>query len=413
MTAARPLNVAVMAHSFPRFPGDTHGTFVKSLSEELAALGHKVHVLVPWDPELRQDPDSALTVHSFRYVWPPSWHLLGYSRTLSKDVGMKLAAWALSPLYFWFGERALGRLVRQEKIDIIHAHWLLPNGYIAARVSRATGVPFASTLHGSDIFMAERAAPLGRMAATALRGASHVTSCSPDLQQRLLALGGEQYLDRVPLVANGTDLVPADPDRDGPRRRYGVAPGEPLVAAVGRLVYKKGFRYLLQAMPEILAAHPSAKLVLGGGGELAGELEEQARALGVAERVVFPGMLSHDQVLDLVAAADLFVMPSIRDPGGNIDGLPIVVLEAMAAGRTVVATDVAGMPLAVADGETGRLVPEKDPAALAEAMNQILADDDLRRSMGEAARRRGEEELNWAAIARTHDGLYQRAVAGA
>ncbi|MFQ5350272.1 MAG: glycosyltransferase family 4 protein, partial [Thermoanaerobaculia bacterium] len=143
----------------------------------------------------------------------------------------------------------------------------------------------------------------------------------------------------------------------------------------------------------------------------AAELAQQAEELGVADRVIFPGMLSHDQVLELVAAADLFIMPSIRDPGGNIDGLPIVVLEAMAAGRTVVATEVAGMPLAVADGETGRLVPEKDPAALAAAVDQLLADDDLRRRMGDAARRRVEEELNWGAVAKLHDRLYQQAVA--
>ncbi len=413
MKTDRPLNVAVMAHSFPRFPGDTHGPFVKNLSEELAGLGHNVHVLVPWDPELRDDPGSPLTVHSFRYVWPPSLHLLGYSRTLSRDVGMKLAAWMLSPLYFLAGERALRRLVRDEGIELIHAHWLLPNGYIASRVSRATGVPFAATLHGSDIFMAERAAPLGRMAATALRGASHVTSCSADLQQRLLRLGGEQFAAKVPLVPNGTNLVPAEPDREAPRRRFGVGPGEPMVAAVGRLVYKKGFRYLLEAAPEIFESHPSARLVIGGGGELAAELEQQARALGIAERVSFPGMLSHDEVLELVAAADLFVMPSIRDPGGNIDGLPIVVLEAMAAGRPVVATDVAGMPLAVIDGETGRLVPEKDPAALATTVSQLLADDALRQRMGDAGRRRVEVELNWGAVAQLHDRLYQQAVAAA
>ncbi len=410
MTSSRALNVAVMAHSFPRFPGDTHGPFVKNLSEELAGLGHNVHMLVPWDPELREDRGSPLTVHSFRYVWPPSWHLLGYSRTLSRDVGMKLAAWLLSPLYFACGERALRRLVREQGIELIHAHWLLPNGYIAARVSRATGVPFAATLHGSDIFMAERAAPLSRMAATALRGASHITSCSADLQQRLLRLGGQQFAAKVPLVPNGTNLVAADPDRAEPRKRFGVAPGEPMVAAVGRLVHKKGFRYLLEAAPEIFAHNPSARLVIGGGGELAGELEQQARELGIAERVSFPGMLSHDQVLELVAAADLFVMPSIRDSGGNIDGLPIVVLEAMAAGRPVVGTDVAGMPLAVANGETGRLVPEKDPAALAGAVNQLLADGDLRQRMGDAGRRRVEQELNWAAVARLHDRLYQQAV---
>ncbi len=255
-------------------------------------------------------------------------------------------------------------------------------------MSRATGVPFAVTLHGSDIFMAERAAPLRRMAAATLAGARHVTSCSADLKQRLLAIGGERHAAKVPLVPNGTDLVPAGEPPEGVRHRLGAAPDEPLVAAVGRLVYKKGFRYLLEAAPEILRRHPRARLVIGGGGELAGELAGQARELGVAERVSFPGMLSHDQVLELVAAADLFVMPSIRDPGGNIDGLPIVVLEAMAAGRPVVATDVAGMPLAVADGETGLLVAEKDAAALAGAVSELLADDERRRRMGEAGRRR-------------------------
>ncbi len=411
MTAGRPLNVAVIAHSFPRFPGDTHGPFVKRLSEELARLGHRVHVLVPWDPELRDDPDSPLTVHSFRYVWPPRWHLLGYSRTLRRDVGMKLAAWLLSPLYFLFAERALRRLIRAQAIELVHAHWLLPNGFVAWRVARATGVPFAVTLHGSDVFMAERNSLFRRMAAATLRGARHVTSCSADLQQRLLRIGGPEHAAKVPLVPNGTDLLAAGSGGGELRRSLGVEPGEALVVAVGRLVYKKGFRYLLEAAPQILRRHPRTRFAVGGGGELAAELRRQAEELGIAERVIFPGVLSHDQVLELVAAADLFVMPSIRDPGGNIDGLPIVVLEAMAAARPVVATDVAGLPLAVAHGETGLLVAEKDAAALAEAISQLLADGERRRRLGEAGRRRVEEELNWRAVATVHDRLYQKALA--
>ncbi len=410
MTADRSLNVAVIAHSFPRFPGDTHGPFVKRLSEELARLGHRVHMLVPWDGELRPDPDSPLEVHSFRYVWPPSWHLLGYSRTLKGDVGMKLAAWLLSPLYFACGEVALRRLVRRHRIDLVHAHWLLPNGFIAHRVARATGLPYAVTLHGSDIFMAERNAAFRRMAAATLAGAAHVTSCSADLKQRLLAIGGDQHADKVPLVPNGTDLVPgAAAGAGGLRRRLGVAAGDPLVVAVGRLVYKKGFRYLIEAVRELAESHPRARFVIGGGGDLEDELRRQAAELGLGERLQFTGMLTHDQVLELVAAADLFVMPSIRDADGNIDGLPIVVLEAMAAGVPVVATDVAGMPLAVEDGVSGLLVQEQDPPALAAALGRLLDDPERRRRMGAAGRRRVETDLNWAAVARIHDGLYRRA----
>lgn len=409
------MRVAVLAHSFPRFPGDTHGPFVQRLSEELAARGHTVHALVPFDPELRGHPDSPLTLHSFRYVVPDRWHRLGYSRTLKRDVGLRWAAYLQSPLYFLFAERALARLVRREGIDLVHAHWLLPNGFVAWRVARRTGVPYAVTLHGSDVFMAERNRLFGVMAARALAGAAHVTSCSADLRDRLLALGGGEHADKVLLVANGTDLQPAAaaaPPAAALRRRLGVGAGARLVVAVGRLVYKKGFRYLLEAAPEILGEHPEAVLVIGGGGDLAAELRRRAAELGVADRVLFTGGLSHPEVLELIAAAEVFVMPSVRDPRGNVDGLPIVVLEAMAAGRPVVATDVAGMPLAVADGDTGLLVPPADPAALAAAVGGLLADPERARRLGDAARRRVEEELNWSAVAAVHDRLYRRAVDG-
>lgn len=413
------MNLAVLAHSFPRFPGDTHGPFVKRLSEELARLGHQVHVLVPYDSEIAPDPDSPLKMHHFRYVRPDGMHLLGYSRTLKGDVGMRLGAWLQSPLYFFFGQRALHRLVRERRIDLIHAHWILPNGYIAARVSEATGVPYAATLHGSDVFMAERNPLFGRMARQALEGASYVTSCSGELRQRLLAVGRQNEADetlaeKVQLVPNGTDVVPGDPGDgrgDAVRERYGIATGAPVLAAVGRLVYKKGFGVLLGALPGILRARPETRLLLGGGGDLDHELREQARRLEVEDAVVFTGSLTHPQVLELLSAADVFVMPSVRDPKGNVDGLPIVVLEAMAAGLPVVASDVSGIPMAVEPGETGLLVPEKDPEALADAVLELLEDPERARRLGQAGRRRVADELNWPAVARIHDRLAREAVA--
>lgn len=406
------MKIAVLAHSFPRFRGDTHGPFVKSLSEELAALGHEMHVLVPFDPEIRADPETPLEIESFRYVWPDRWHLLGYSRTLKRDVALRSWAWLQSPLYFLFAELALKRLVKRRGIELIHAHWLLPNGWVASRVSRATGVPFAVTLHGSDVFMAERNPLFGALARRTLAGASHVTSCSAELRDRLLALAGGAHADKVLLVANGTDL---DPDRvrargNGDlRSRLASAGDRRRVVAVGRMVDKKGFRYLLDAAPAILAAHPDVDLVIGGDGDLLPSLEARAAELGLAGRIHFPGLLAHPEVLELIAGAELFVMPSIRDVRGNVDGLPIVVLEAMAAGKPLVATDVSGIPMAVDDGVHGLLVAEKDPAALAGAVTALLDDPERARALGEAGRRRVLDELNWGAVARRHDELYRRA----
>ncbi len=415
------MKIAVLAHSFPRFAGDTHGPFVKHLCEALAGLGHRVDVLVPFDPEIREDPDTPLRVHSFRYIRPDRWHLLGYSRTLKRDVAMRPWAWLQSPLYFLFAERALKRLVRRRQIDLVHAHWLLPNGWVAARVARATGVPFAVTLHGSDIFMAERNPLFRWMARRTLAAARHVTSCSADLRDRLLAIGGAEHAAKVLLVANGTDVEPSavaaggdglrqmsPPAPQGALQRLGVAAGDRLVVAVGRMVDKKGFRYLIEAAPRILAADPRTRIVLGGDGDLLETLKASAAELGLGDRIDFPGLLSHPEVLELIAAAEVFVMPSVRDRRGNIDGLPIVVLEAMAAGKPVVATDVAGMPLAIDNGESGLLVPSRDAAALAAAVTGLLDDRGRADRIGEAARLKVETELNWTAVARRHDALYRQ-----
>jgi glycosyltransferase involved in cell wall biosynthesis len=405
------MKIAVLAHSFPRFRGDTHGTFVKSLCESLASLGHEIFMLIPFDPELREDPQTPLNIRSFRYIKPDHWHQLGYSRTLKRDVAMRIGAWVQSPLYFLFAQRALLRLVREENIDYIHAHWHLPNGWIAWQVHRKTGVPFGVTLHGSDVFMAERNALFSAMARGALHGAAHVTSCSADLQNRLLKLGGGPD-EKVILVANGTELDPdaATTANGGLLARLAIKKGDVVVAAVGRMVDKKGFRYLLEAIPRILETYPETRFVLGGGGDLLPALEAQAKRLGLGHRLLFPGVLAHPQVLELVARADIFTMPSVRDASGNVDGLPIVVLEAMAAGTPVVASDLAGMPLAVDHGKTGLLVPEKDSTALASALNRLLADPEEARKMGDASRAKVVDELNWDAVARRHDALYRRAV---
>ena len=98
------MRIAVVAHSFPRFPGDTHGPFVKRLSEEIARRGHEVWALVPYDRELRDDPQTPLHIRPFRYVVPDGAHRLGYSRTLRRDVGLRLSAYLQSPLYFFICE---------------------------------------------------------------------------------------------------------------------------------------------------------------------------------------------------------------------------------------------------------------------------------------------------------------------
>jgi glycosyltransferase involved in cell wall biosynthesis len=183
------------------------------------------------------------------------------------------------------------------------------------------------------------------------------------------------------------------------------------VLALGRLVYKKGFSYLIDAAPAILAAHPEARIVIAGGGDLAGELTQQVAALGLTGRVLLPGPVARDLVPLYFSGADVFALPSVVDQRGNVDGLPNALLEAMASGAAIVASDVAGVPLAVHDGENGLLVPQKTPGALAAAVIHLLDSPELRARYGAASRFRVEQDLNWEHVAEMFERLYASALA--
>jgi glycosyltransferase involved in cell wall biosynthesis len=399
----------MLTSSYPRYEGDIAGTFVKSLATHVARLGHEVHVLAPDDgrPDERPaDPDGVVE-HRFPYAPHPRLRVMGYARTLEGDQRLRRLAYAaLLP----FAASAFAHLVAvatRAGCDLLHAHWVLPNGPIAAAAAVATARPLVLSLHGSDVYVAERNRAFGLAARLAMRRAAAVTACSADLRERALRLGAAPARARV--IPYGVDPARfADREADGAdlRRRLGIPAGAPLLLAFGRLVPKKGFEHLVDAMPAVLERHPAARLVLGGGGALEAELRSRAARRGVAAALLMPGRIAWTDVPALLAAADLFVLPSVPDAAGNVDGLPNVLLEAMASGRAVVATRVGGVAQVVEDGCHGRLVPPGSPAALAAAIGDLLGRPDERRRLGAAARRRVETELTWRRIAADFVALY-------
>jgi glycosyltransferase involved in cell wall biosynthesis len=191
----------------------------------------------------------------------------------------------------------------------------------------------------------------------------------------------------------------------GIRERLGVPQEAFLVLAFGRLVEKKGFRYLVEAA----AMTGGVRVVIAGEGDLKPELAAQAR--DTRAPVSFCGALSRDEMAAALQAADVVVVPSVVDRAGNVDGLPNTVLEAMASGRALVATRVAGIPDVVADGVNGLLVPEKDASALAAALRRLLREPETRERLAREARRHAVERLSWDAAARAFEESYAQAAA--
>jgi glycosyltransferase involved in cell wall biosynthesis len=335
--------------------------------------------------------EQGVEVVTFRYA-PESYEVLGYGRSLEADERVKGGAALAAPLYALGLHRAVRRQLRARRFDLVHAHWIVPNGVIAAW---SVDVPLAIGLHGSDVFLAEK---MRSAAAWALRRSRLLTGCSPELVDRVRALGFPAERSRV--IPYGVDVTAFSPDparRNLWRERLGIPKDAPLVLSVGRMATKKGFHILMEALPELLASNPEAHVVLAGGGDLLPAFQREA--VSFPGRLHLPGPVLRDTLPDLYRAADLFVLPAVHDSRGNVDGLPNVILEAMASGLPVVASGISGIPLAVEDGVTGLLVPEKEPAALLGALRRLLAGPGQAKEMGERGRRKAETGLTWDAVA--------------
>jgi len=210
--------------------------------------------------------------------------------------------------------------------------------------------------------------------------------------------------ETVPYGVDADRFVPDASARIAIRRELGVGDA-PLVFTAGRLVRKKGFDYLIDAAAQ-LGDIPGVRIVIAGEGDLAPELASRAAPLG--DRVRLLGNRSQDDIARFAAAADVIAVPSVHDEAGNVDGLPNFALEALASATPVVATRVGGLPSAITDGVTGRLVAERDATALAMALRELLADTARARRLGAAARAHVIAAFGWDRLAARFEAAYDR-----
>jgi len=402
--------VVMVTTSYPRFPGDAVGTFMEPIAKGVAARGHDVHVVAPWHPRItRGTRDDGVQFHFFKYAPVERLNVFGYAEGMRADETVRAAAWLAAPAAMAAGWFKAMRVAQKRRATVMHGHWVVPGGVIAA--AARPSLPLVVSLHGSDVFVAERAAIARTAARRVFARAGAVTACSQDLAGRAVAIGAPA--DRIDVVPYGVDAGRFKPDpaaRAELRRGIGLPADAFVIGAAGRLVRKKGFEYLIDALPLVDAASP-VHLVIAGGGDLDAELRARATEGSAAARVHFTGNVSQQDVARWFAAADIVAVPSVRDDRGNVDGLPNTVLEALASASPLVATPAGGIGAVIQDGRTGVLVPERDVRALAAAIATLLRDPARRAAIGQAGRRQAETQFGWDATAGRLEAAYDRALA--
>lgn len=301
------------------------------------------------------------------------------------------------PILFWYANRALRRVLRSVRPQIVDVHeepYSLATAGILAAVGREA--PSARIcLYSAQNIPKRYPPPFRQLERRALAAAAAGYPCSTEAGDVMRAKGFTGSLHVLPL---GVSPVADRPPSDG-RLRVGF---------VGRLEHYKGGDIALRAFAQVVPAHPDASLEFVGAGSAEPSLRTTARELGVASRVVFRGAVSQDKALALISRFDVLLVPSLTTPSWK-EQFGRVAAQAMAAGTAVIASDSGSLREVV--GDAGELVPEGDVAAFAARLEMLLADPSCRARLGQRGRQRAADHLSWEHVARECDRMYRRVLA--
>lgn len=393
------MRILMLSHLYPGPVNPTKGIFVHEQVRALQRLGHDVRVVSPtgWAPPglsrwaaHRSVPRSDV-LEGVRVLYPRKISLPGAK--LGAQNARIMAAALRGPLR---------RIHERWPFDIIHAQMVVPDGWAAVQIGRDLGVPVLATAHRADVIdLPARSPALAAQVREAIGQIDQIVTVSRSIKDYTEAAGTPKR--PIEVIPNGADTEVFYPrDRTETRRALGVPEEGLVISYVGQLVARKGVDILIEALGLLSSRmHPLPLLVAAGKGPLREDLERRVAELGIAERVRFVGKVPHDEVAEYMSVGDVFVLPSYSE------GLPTVACEALNCGVPIVATAVDGTPEVVRDEQTGLLVPAGDAPALADALERILTDHDLRRRLAEQAVIIGREEFTWDANARQSVRLYE------
>ncbi|WP_372894580.1 glycosyltransferase family 4 protein [Stieleria sp.] len=384
--------ILVITSTYPRHSEDYAVPWMREIHRQLANQGHAIAVLAPSYKGLRSHKLDGIRVHRFRYA-PASLETLTHEEGATYKV-RKAAMQLLAIPYIMMGCIAAARLAFRGNFDVIHVHWPFPHGLMGQIARWVSGKPLVIMSHGAEFSLARRKQWITPFLRQSLRSADLRIANSSDTARMVTECSGLPC--RV--LPYGTTVNAASANAK--------SGGVPRVLFTGRLIERKGLQYLLLAIPEILS-NIEAKFIITGDGDQRSKLEALCRKLRLNDAVEFLGFVSQQRLAEEYAKCDVWVNPGIVDSWGDAEGLGIGSIEAYSHLKPVVASRVGGIPDTVRHGETGYLVPEKDPTALADALLDLLENPAKCEKFGRAGFRFAKTTFSWSRIVRDLDALYE------
>ena len=389
------LSILVISSTYPRHEDDYAVPWMREAHRRVMARGHKVTVLAPSYKGLRTHEIDGAEVKRFRYA-PASLETLTHEQGAPLKV-RKAVKQLLAIPYIACGCIAAAWAVLFNKYDVIHVHWPFPHGIIGQVARVFSGARLVIMSHGAEFALARRKQWIRPFLRQSLRAADLRIANSTDTARQVTEVSDMD----CEVLPYGTTVEAAENELGRNQT--------PRILFTGRLIERKGVEYLLKAIPLVLQKH-DAKFVITGNGEQKERLEALHAELELGDTTEFLGFVSNAQLAEEYAKCDIWVNPAIVDAWGDAEGLGVGSIEAYAYRKPVIATKTGGIPDTVRDGETGFLVEEKDPEALAKAITKLIADPFKARQFGWAGLRFAKQAFNWDRITTELEKLYRNSI---
>ena len=398
------LRVLVLATTYPRWENDSTPHFVFDLNRQLAKKVETWALVPHFDGAKYSEEMDCVRIIRFPYFFPTKLQRLCYEGGILPNLKSSWLARFQLPFFLICQFLAILKAVRKHKINFIHCNWLIPQGFFALIMHKMFNIPYLLTSLGGDVFAFQNTPGLRSLKKLVLKHSYLCTANSLDLIKHLKILSSSTKLQYIPV---GVDESFFNEGKFDPQLKADLKITGPFLLAVGRFAEKKGFKYLIDAMPAILNEFPDTKLVLVGYGPKKAELKSQTKKLDLEKHIIFSGGKSRLELSYYYATADIFIGPSIVAKGGDTEGQPAAFIEAMASKTAVVASNVGGIEDMIEDGKTGLLIPQKDSEQISKSVITLCKDNALKQRLEENGKQRIMKNFRWEAVAQQYMSIYE------
>jgi len=391
----RKMRVLFVSTAFARHEGDIITPWLTLTARKLREKGVEVEVFTSSYRGQKSNTVYNIPVHRFRY-FPARWERLTYEEAVPERLKHKPIYWLILPFYLACGCLNMFFLLLNRHYNVIHIYWPLPHIIFGAVGKVFFRIPIVSSFFGVELRWVKTKLPI---LIPFIKWAIKISDITTAISTYTARETTELQPADIKIIPFGAAYSPEGKSI----KRKKTSP--PIVLFVGRLVERKGVVYLLRAI-KLLKDIP-LKLIIVGDGPERKNIEEEVKKLNLETKVEIAGKVDDDTLMELYEKASVFVLPACVDKRGDTEGLGVVLIEALTYEVPVIASKVGGILDIVKDGETGLLVPEKDPSALAKAIKQLLTDTKLAKELAKQGRAFVEKQFSWERVTKDIIKLYK------